>query len=225
MARSIGQPALTGSPLAWLALLAAPRAAPTTTDSSRRHEVLAGHRLGVMDQFVADLLRWAKPLAQHSRRHRPVPAPLRPHARRSGDPARRHIPDQAAVQAGEARPRPRGRTKPARELRRRDPVAVGAARPPTRARADDRPADAPGLFETALAHDEPPVGRTTRRVSSSRTGSTCAAGHRVDARIHLRQALETFRDLPAEPLVDRATVGAPRSGETARKRTHPPWSS
>ena len=41
---------------------------------------------------------------------------------------------------------------------------------------------------------------------------------RVDAREHLRRALETFNDLHAEPLVDRATAELRASGETARKR-------
>ena len=41
---------------------------------------------------------------------------------------------------------------------------------------------------------------------------------RVDARTHLRQALETFEDLHAEPLVTRAAAELRASGETARKR-------
>ena len=41
---------------------------------------------------------------------------------------------------------------------------------------------------------------------------------RVDARQHLRQALETFRDLRATALADRATQELRASGETARKR-------
>ena len=41
---------------------------------------------------------------------------------------------------------------------------------------------------------------------------------RVDARPHLRGALERFTDLGAAPLVDRATQELRASGETARKR-------
>ena len=41
---------------------------------------------------------------------------------------------------------------------------------------------------------------------------------RVDARQHLRQALETFQDVHAEALADRATQELRASGETARKR-------
>ena len=41
---------------------------------------------------------------------------------------------------------------------------------------------------------------------------------RVDARGHLRAALDTFEDLHAEPLVERAGQELRASGETARKR-------
>jgi DNA-binding CsgD family transcriptional regulator len=41
---------------------------------------------------------------------------------------------------------------------------------------------------------------------------------RVDARTHLRAALETFTDLGAAPLADRATQELRASGETARRR-------
>ena len=41
---------------------------------------------------------------------------------------------------------------------------------------------------------------------------------RIDARPHLRLALEIFEDLHAEPLIARATQELRASGETARKR-------
>ena len=44
------------------------------------------------------------------------------------------------------------------------------------------------------------------------------AQRRVDARAHLRRALETFEDLRAEPLAARAAQELRASGETARKR-------
>jgi DNA-binding CsgD family transcriptional regulator len=40
----------------------------------------------------------------------------------------------------------------------------------------------------------------------------------VDARLHLRHALDTFQDLHADALVRRATQELRASGETARKR-------
>ena len=44
------------------------------------------------------------------------------------------------------------------------------------------------------------------------------SNRRVDARGHLRSALETFTDLSASPLVARTTQELRASGETARKR-------
>ena len=41
---------------------------------------------------------------------------------------------------------------------------------------------------------------------------------RVDARPHLRRALEAFRDMRSDTLADRATQELRASGETARKR-------
>ena len=41
---------------------------------------------------------------------------------------------------------------------------------------------------------------------------------RVDARVHLRRALETFQDVRAESLASRADSELRASGETARKR-------
>ena len=43
-------------------------------------------------------------------------------------------------------------------------------------------------------------------------------GHRVDARDHLKKALDSFRDLAADPLAERAVAELRASGETARKR-------
>ena len=40
----------------------------------------------------------------------------------------------------------------------------------------------------------------------------------MDARTHLRASLDTFTDLGATPLVERATQELRASGETARKR-------
>ena len=64
-----------------------------------------------------------------------------------------------------------------------------------------------------------PAARSTRRAPSWPTASGCAAAQRrVDARQHLRHALETFQDLRAEPLAERANQELRASGETARKR-------
>ena len=79
--------------------------------------------------------------------------------------------------------------------------------------------DAEVLFLEALAHQ-----RSARRpLDEARMHLAYGewlrrAQRRVDARIHLRHALETFQDVRAEPLVQRATQELRASGETARKR-------
>ena len=84
----------------------------------------------------------------------------------------------------------------------------------------DTSADAPGrLFESALAHHS----RAARPYDEARTHLAYGeflrrSQRRVDARNHLRRALETFSDLHPEPLADRATAELRASGETARSR-------
>src|SRR3954451_14236611 len=61
LARSIGQPAQTGTPLAWLAMLAALQGRDDHDAlMTAATELLTGRHLGVMDGFVADVLRWAR---------------------------------------------------------------------------------------------------------------------------------------------------------------------
>ena len=86
------------------------------------------------------------------------------------------------------------------------------------------PADAPALFEAALAHhadsDAEDGGRPYDRARTHLAYGEFLrrSQRRVDARAHLRSALETFEDLRAEPMAARATQELRASGETARKR-------
>ena len=60
----IGQAAQTGTPLAWLALLAALRGREDYDDLLEEVAgLLTDYRLGVMDRFVADVLRLARAVA------------------------------------------------------------------------------------------------------------------------------------------------------------------
>jgi DNA-binding CsgD family transcriptional regulator len=79
--------------------------------------------------------------------------------------------------------------------------------------------EAESKFEEALAHH----ALAGRPLDAART--ELAYGEwlrrnqrRVDARQHLRQALEAFQDVHAEPLAARANQELRASGETARKR-------
>ena len=145
LARSIGQPAQTGTPLAWLALLAALQGrADYDHLLEEAGALLTARRLGVMDGFAADVLRWARAVhAGHAGDASGVGPPLHPHARRGGGPAR--------GRAAHHRRRPSIRRRPRGGVDRRDgavrggdPAAVGAdgrllrPRPPGRVRRGDR---------------------------------------------------------------------------------------
>jgi DNA-binding CsgD family transcriptional regulator len=80
-------------------------------------------------------------------------------------------------------------------------------------------AHAPALFERSLARHAG-AGRPYERARTHLAYGEFLrrAQRRVDARSHLRLALETFQDLRAEPFVQRATQELRASGETARKR-------
>jgi DNA-binding CsgD family transcriptional regulator len=220
LARSIGQPAQTGSPLACLALLAALQGRDDHDELlAGATEVLTSHRLGVMDQFVADLLRWA----QATR------------AAHAGDAAQSlhhfgHMHDGVVTQLAAA---PRilaavhaGQQAQAREwTEQMERFADASGLPWAHAVTGygrallAEPTEAPSLFETSLQHH-----RAAHRpfdaalVELSYGEHLRRTGRRVDAREHLKEALETFRDLHAEPLVERATAELRASGETARKR-------
>jgi DNA-binding CsgD family transcriptional regulator len=84
--------------------------------------------------------------------------------------------------------------------------------------------DAPALFEAAMAHHADADAQGSLR-PYDRARTELAYGEllrrtqrRVDARTHLRAALETFEDLRAEPMAARASQELRASGETARKR-------
>jgi DNA-binding CsgD family transcriptional regulator len=70
-----------------------------------------------------------------------------------------------------------------------------------------------GTAGALVVHGEPGVGKSALLADFLRRHQ-----RRVDARGHLRGALETFEDLRAVPLADRARQELRASGETARKR-------
>ncbi len=80
-------------------------------------------------------------------------------------------------------------------------------------------ADAELLFERALS-DAATGGRPldVARVELAYGEWLRRSQRRVDARIHLRRALETFHDVRAQWLASRADSELRASGETARKR-------
>jgi DNA-binding CsgD family transcriptional regulator len=81
------------------------------------------------------------------------------------------------------------------------------------------PADAAAAFERAVSryqHASRPYDLARAQLAYGEF--LRRTNRRVDARTHLRSALETFTDLAAAPLVARAEEELRASGETARKR-------
>jgi DNA-binding CsgD family transcriptional regulator/tetratricopeptide (TPR) repeat protein len=220
LAQSVGPRALTAPPLAWLTLLAALQGRPEYDDRLRElEEVAAAHPLGILTDPVHDLTRWAT--GTHAAGTSDTFAVLH-HLRRLRVPA---IARMAAVDRIDAAIRA-DETELARgwvdELagfadstgRSWALAAVAHGRAMTAG-----PGEAEAFFQEALSHH----AHSTRRVDEARTQLAYGewlrrVQRRVDARRHLRQALATFQDLHADPLVDRATQELRASGETARKR-------
>jgi DNA-binding CsgD family transcriptional regulator len=220
LARSLGQPTLAAAPLAWLSLLAALAGADDYDHHLEQLEaVVATHPLGILSDPVHDLTRWAK--GTRATAAGDAAAALH-HLGAMRLPALQRMAAvdrlAAAVRAGE----------PARALAWVDdlaPFAAATGRVWALAAVDfgravaANQAEAAELFESALGH----YRRASRPYDRARTRLAYGeflrrVNRRVDARIHLRSALETFTDLGAQPLVARAGQELRASGETARKR-------
>jgi DNA-binding CsgD family transcriptional regulator/tetratricopeptide (TPR) repeat protein len=220
---SLRQRGLTAPPLAWLTLLAALQGGDDYDSLlADLEEVVAAYPLGILTDPVHDLTRWAKgaraaagadtfgALHHLSRLRLPAVARMAAAERidaavRAGEPdlAREWVEELAGFAAATGRPWARATVAFGRAMTA-DPGAPDDVEPLftealTRHAQAGRP---PDRARTHLAY-----GEWLRR-----------AQRRVDARVHLRHALETFGDLHAEPLVERATAELRASGETARKR-------
>jgi DNA-binding CsgD family transcriptional regulator len=214
LAGSSGQPALTRFPHGWLALLAALR--------DQRAE-LAGHlqaiaalpSAGVTGPLVDDLARWARALTAQT------PTATLHHLEQMTTPMTR----LAALDRIEAAVRAE------RADLARDWLAelnqFGAAVESGWARAvaaygrallsDD--AHASEQFEQAIRHADSAARRFDRaRINLGYGEYLRRARRRVDARAHLRTALEVFEDLGATRWATRAAQELRASGETARRR-------
>jgi DNA-binding CsgD family transcriptional regulator len=220
LARSIGQPSLTTIPEAWEAVLAAHEGADDVESRlAEATSAAARHRLGVMDAPVADLLRWAR--AVSATRDGDAAASVH-HFAQMEVPVLTRLATSArilaAVQAGDdARAEAWTREVEGFADATRSPWALAAALLGRALLAE--PDAAPELYAGALAeHDRAgrPYEAACARLAFGE--HLRRLGRRVEARGHLKEALETFRDLGAAPLVDRAARELRASGETARKR-------
>lgn len=221
LARSVGQPTLTSAPLAVLTLLAA---LAGSGDFDRHlaalEDIAAKYPLGIMTGPTHDVTRWAKgaraaaqgdaPGALHHLSGMRVPALHRltavdriEAAVRAGDTtqAAAWVDELATFATGTGHPWALGAVDLGHALTASDPAVATVAfeRALGHYRDASRPYD--------LARAQLSYGEFLRRTN-----------RRVDARTHLRAALETFTDFGAAPLVERATGELRASGETARKR-------
>jgi DNA-binding CsgD family transcriptional regulator len=231
---SVGQPAATAAPRAWLTLLAAleGRADYDERLTSLETLVVAHPPVGILAQPVADLTRWAKGTRSlfagdahgalhHFRQMAAAASPMQL-------PALMLLSAQDRVDAAI---RADDRTQALAWVEHLETFAAGtrlswaqAAAAFGRARTTEHD-DAGGknrvgdLFETSLAHHAAanrPYDRA--RVQLAYGEFLRRNQRRVDARTQLRAALDTFEDLHARSLAERAGQELRASGETARKR-------
>jgi DNA-binding CsgD family transcriptional regulator len=222
LSTSAGQRQLAAAPLGWLTLLAALQGRPadeydqllTDLDASAKQS------LGVLADPVHDLTRWAQ--GTRSAHDGDARAALQ-HLGSIRLPTLRRL---TGLDGIDAAVRADAREQAATWVSELVPFAEGtrwswalAAVDHGRALLAD-PADAPALFDAALAHHADARARPYDRARTHLAYGEFLrrSQRRVDARTHLRAALETFEDLRAEPLAARASQELRASGETARKR-------
>ena len=209
LGRATGRPALTGLPLAWLALLAVHRGDAQADEHLREaSRVLAEHPGGTLEPLTRDVVAWAKatPQVDPGGFGRAAALDVVEAAVRLGDhdTVRTWIAELTSFAAATG-----------------SEWALAVAEHARALTADDR--DAEEHFTAALAHH----AHSPRRVDRARTALAFGehlrrARRRVDARVHLRAALATFEDVGAAPWADRARQELRASGESARRRDGSP---
>ena len=220
VARGMGSPALTALPLGWLAVLSAYRAESTAPAAlAQVEQVRLDHVLGIVSVPVDDIVEWVKGILA-ANAHDDSRAIH--HLERIAHPAMARL---AAVDRLEAAVRALRLDLASRWAAELDSFgnAVGArwasaAAEHGRALLEDGDSAA-SHFQQALALH----GGAGRSVDQARTELAYGeflrrTGRRVDAREHLRRALEVFDDVGALPWAERAGQELRASGETARKR-------
>jgi DNA-binding CsgD family transcriptional regulator len=219
LATSVGQPALTAAPLAWLALLAALQGDAAFEERRQAASASGDQSLGVLAQLVRDLRRWAVATAatndgDHSGALHGYAAMRVPALRRMT------VVDRitAAVRAGEP-------SQARLELGQFTHYANASQLPWALAAAEHArallapPQAAAEHYERSLDHHRSSSRAVERAKTQLAYGELLRRSQRrTEARIHFRAALATFEDLVAEPLVERARAELRASGETARKR-------
>ncbi len=220
LGESIGQPALTALPLAWLAVLDALQDRDEYDARVKQLETLeTTYPLGILADPVHDVGRWAKAvrcagagdhrgaLHHFSQVRLPVLARMAATERieaavRAGDTDTARAWTEELAGFSEATGRPWAQ------------AAVAYGRALTASQDEAEQFFVSSLREHAEAGHQLEAARTHLAYGEWLRRSQ----RRVDARQHLRDAVETFADLKARALESRANQELRASGETARKR-------
>jgi DNA-binding CsgD family transcriptional regulator len=218
LAEHTGLPGLTALPTSVLALLAAWRGDDAAHEQlAALDRIVAEHPVGIAAHLIADWARWARASAGWAE-----PATALRHLEQIAHPLVRRTAGldriEGALRAGRRDLADAWTEEIAAFAETTGAPWAGAVVAHGRALLADG-SEAERLFEEALALHE----RSTRLPDRARTQLAFGeflrrARRRVDARGHLRAALETFEDLGAEPLAERARQELRASGETARRR-------
>jgi DNA-binding CsgD family transcriptional regulator len=216
---SSGQRPMAAIPLAWLTVLAALRDRPDYEALlTQAQDVVAGQPLGVLTNPAHDLLRYAMGRALPT-----TATSTQPSTTSAGSRCR---PSHASRPSTASTPQCESTTVRATAwVEQSASFADGIGWPWALAAVEHgrallaEPAAAPGHFDRALAHHTS-GGRPYDRARTHLAYGELLRGsqRRIDARTHLRSALEIFEDLWATPLITRATQELRASGETARRR-------
>jgi DNA-binding CsgD family transcriptional regulator len=221
LASGTGQRALSALPLAWLTLLAALRGDEDGfwSQVAKTEQVAAAHSLGVFQGAVHDVLGWARAV-QKAATARPASA-----GTLLGDLSHPVVVTMAALDGVEAAVHAGRRNSALGWLGALEAFATHTAAPWAQARvahargllSDGHVAE--GQFQEALDHHQ----RARRPFERARTELAYGellrrARRRVDARVHLQAALDTFEGLGAAPWAERARLELRASGQAARRR-------
>lgn len=218
LGREMGAPALVAQPLAFRALLAAFRNDPSYESRLTEIDLIISDRpLGILKELIKDIVRWARGANEGVR--------TSPAAFHHLDQMTHHITKgmaaidrlEAAVAAGRV-------DAAAAVVGELDALAAPTDRPWAAAaaahgRALLDPDDAEAHFVTALKHHAASLRNFDRARTELAYGEFLRrARRRVDARTHLRIALQIFSDAGAHAWVERAGQELRASGETVRHR-------
>jgi DNA-binding CsgD family transcriptional regulator len=222
LAQGSGQPGLAALPLAEAALVAAFRGDKDFEERlAEAEQVAAAYPVGVAEHLLGDFARWAKAVVVAQSGGAPATAfHLLGHIH--DGPVRRFSAldrIEAAVRADQL-DAARDWTNDMRLYGEQTGAAwaLAVAEHGAALLATD-PREAEAHFDAALAHHAAAARPPAQARTELAYGEFLRRNRRrVDARAHLRAALETFEELGAAPLADRAAAELRASGETARRR-------